>query len=107
MDTVAFKTPHMRRYFPEQTIYAKYVAGIEGDVVAVKDGVVSINGKPWGKLNLITSKKLEGTMADFERTFTVGKDELLMLGTHPDSYDGRYWGVIKKEEILGRVYPIF
>lgn len=107
MDAVAFKSKSMRRFFPEHTIYAKYVAGVEGDVIRVNDGAVFINDKEWGRLNLVTSKKLKEPMSSFDRTFTVGKDELLMLGTHPDSYDGRYWGVIKKEEILGRVYQIF
>lgn len=105
-DVVSFKVQAMERFFPKETIYAKYVAGVEGDKVVVKDGVISINGKRWGSLDLVTLKKLPGPMSRYDRTFTVGQDELLMLGTHHKSYDGRYWGVVKKDEIIGRAYPL-
>lgn len=106
-DVVSFKVDQMQRFFPKETIYAKYVGGVEGDRVVVKDGVISVNGKQWGKLALVSMKKLPGPMSRYDRALTVGKDELLMLGTQEKSYDGRYWGVVKKEEIIGRAHPIF
>lgn len=104
---VSFKNQAMQKFFPKNYIYAKYVAGVQGDHVVVKDGTITVNGKEWGKLNLVTLKKLPGPMSSYDKDFIVGKDELLMLGTHVKSYDGRYWGVVHRDEIIGRAYPIF
>lgn len=106
-EVVSFKVPQMRKFFPADAVFAKYVAGVEGDKIVVKDGWISVNGKKWGELKLVALKKLAGPVSRYDKEFVVGRDELLMLGTHEKSYDGRYWGVVHKEEIIGRAYPIF
>jgi type IV secretory pathway protease TraF len=31
---------------------------------------------------------------------------LFVLGSHPQSFDSRYWGLVEPSEILGRVVPL-
>jgi len=86
-------------------LFVKMVGAIPGDHVVVRSNELFINGQLHGQLSLIkTLKKQPGY---FDRSFIVLPGEYLMLGTTPESFDGRYWGTVKKEQILGSAYPIF
>lgn len=86
-------------------LFVKMVGAIPGDHVEIRNDEMFINGRSRGKLWLI--KTLKKRPGDFDRTFVVPPGEYLMLGTTPESLDGRYWGTIKKEQILGSAFPIF
>jgi conjugal transfer pilin signal peptidase TrbI len=109
-DILMFSTNHdeMGDRFKDHII-VKIAAGIPGDVISVKNGSVSINGKLWGSLDNV--KKAAAYMKrdpnSFDRTETVPEGKLLMLGTLSHSFDGRYWGFLPKDSILGTVYPIY
>lgn len=86
-------------------LFVKMVGAIPGDRVEIRGDELFVNGSSRGKLWLI--KTLKKRPGDFDRVFVVPPDEYLMLGTTPESFDGRYWGTVKKEQILGSAYPIF
>ena len=86
-------------------LFVKQVAAGQGDKVEIRDDYLYINSAPRDRLWLIkTMRKPSGT---FDRTFIVGPEEYLMLGTKPESYDGRYWGTINRNQILGTATPLF
>lgn len=92
---------------PERMPLVKRAAALEGDVVSVNAGGVSVNGKFWGPLNAQVMKKAGLTVATVTRTYTVPKGRVLMLGTLPRSFDGRYFGPVETKTITGRAIPLW
>ena len=86
------------------TRLVKYVAAVAGDRVRVGEEGVFINGKRWGEINPLVLAKTGTQMATIEGEYTVQAGQVLMLGTLPRSYDGRYFGPVEVEQIIGRVY---
>lgn len=79
--------------------FLKEIVGTYGDDVEIIDNKVYINGKFKGD---IFEKDSYGNSI---RTLKTGKlelkkDEYFVMGTNPKSYDSRYWGAIKQDEIL-------
>ncbi len=85
----------------------KLVIGLPGDrVVETKHGIW-INGHFWGRLWirrwLHTEKDQTPTLP---YRFIVPKDHVLLLGTTPESWDGRYWGTVPFNHIYGELQPL-
>lgn len=92
--------------YSSDTEYIKRVIGIPGDVVSInKDGIVNVNGKSLDEQYL--SKKASVNAKDFMKVdtpITIKNDEVLAMGDNrPDSSDGRRFGPIKINEIIGVV----
>lgn len=83
----------------------KVVAGLPGDVLEVTNDVAYINGQRWGDLSLLGS--LSASPGAFDRKEVVPDGSVLLLGTTPYSYDGRYYGFVAQSEIKAEAYPIF
>lgn len=87
----------------------KLVAAIPGDVVRVTEHALYINNikhpkaKPMSK-NLNT---LSHAASKYEREVTLQDGEYFVIGETVDSYDSRYWGTIKHEQITGKAYAVF
>ncbi len=97
----------------------KRVVAVEGDLVHVRDGRLSINGQllaatrpdqriieifgdheAWLNLDAGGGPEVDG--------FTVPTGELLVMGDHRgDSHDGRYFGTIPEREIVGRAIAVY
>jgi len=89
-------------------IYVKRVVGLPGERVSIRPPHVLIDGKP------VRIASVEYVLPDrfypakFLRTETnsllLGPGEYLVLGDNsPRSYDGRYWGPLRRDAIIGRV----
>lgn len=83
---------------------AKIVVGMPGDRIRIKNNWLVVNEEPWGFLWLLPSLKLGDKALDTDYRIPAG--EYLVLGTTPESYDGRYWGTIKQKDILGSIRVI-
>lgn len=109
-DIIAFTPPNnlMGKLFDKQLI-VKMVGAVPGDTVSVKNGVLSINNKEFGPLDIAksASRYLGRDVASFERTEIVPPGMLLVVGTLPRAFDGRYWGFLPQDAVMGSVYPIF
>lgn len=92
---------------PNGQLMGKVAAALPGDRVDVDADGVRINGKKWGDLSPIVLEKAKLTVEGVTRSFVVGPDEVLMLGTLPRSYDGRYWGPVKATQLVGRTWRIW
>ena len=86
-------------------LFVKQVGAVPGDRVEVRNDVLYINGTAIDRLWLMKTMKRE--KGSFDRSFIVPSGEYLMIGTARESFDGRYWGTIKKEQILGNATPLF
>lgn len=87
-------------------LVVKRVIGLPGETISYHDGELYVNGT-----------KLEESYIEYGRDsnskkqvweFTCGEDEFLILGDNRDnSYDGRYYGPLPKEQIVEKVYIQF
>lgn len=82
----------------------KFVVGLPGDTVSIREGVVRINGEVWGRTMLapVLGKPANG----FDGEWTVRPGQVFTLGTTPSSYDSRYWGPAQAEWIVGVAHAI-
>lgn len=111
--------------------FVKRLVGLPGDVVSLRDGFLSINGKPvapgipggvsretWIKRGGLLPERLSGKRYQVQRlahafrsgdggTFTVPEGHYFFLGDNRDrSNDSRYWGVLPPEKIIGRAEAV-
>ena len=92
--------------FPDR-LYVKRIIGEPGDLVEIMDGDVYINGEKLEEKYVAVDE----TVAHTEQTgWVLGDNEYLVFGDNRDnSNDGRDFGPIYKEEIVGhafvRIYP--
>lgn len=89
----------------EGRLVGKMVAGVPGDTLVVRNDEAYINGHLIGKLVLLP--KLGAKSGAFDRRETVPEGKILVVGTDPRSYDGRYWGFLDQQDVIGNVSPVF
>ncbi|MDD2225233.1 MAG: signal peptidase I [Candidatus Shapirobacteria bacterium] len=105
-DVVIFKAPSSEPCAADECEYIKRIIGIPGDRVMVKEGQVYLNGKlldqtflPGGVITM------EGQYAEEGAEKTVPSGEYLCFGDNRQhSRDGREFGPIKKELIVGKAF---
>lgn len=95
-----------RRYLPRGVPMVKRIAAAEGDKVCAIGRAVSINGKP-----VATRRRFdhEGRVLPWWRgcvRLRAGELFLLMRGA-PDSFDGRYFGPIGADAVIGKAHPLW
>ena len=92
--------------------FIKRIIALPGETVQIKDGVINITKD--GKNTVLDEKKylpgLKSTDGDVVITLTA--DNYFVLGDNRQfSYDSRRWGVLPKEDIIGkaafRVFPLW
>ncbi len=97
-DVVVFHPPTA----PE-TDYIKRVVGVEGDVVAVVDGRLMVNGEAQDEPYLNTPIM----NSDFEAV-TVGPDQIFVMGDNRNSSgDSRIFGTVDVDEVLGEAFLVY
>lgn len=106
------------------TLYIKRVIGLPGDKVEAKNEQIYINGKKIDQPYLNSKKEQEGleqfnntygqnqtqytqdfTLQDLFHVDRVPEGEYLVLGDNrPVSHDGRAFGFLKRESLIGKVF---
>lgn len=89
------------------TPLVKIAAAVAGDKVEVGAKGIFINGKKWGDLNPYVLGKTGRTVASVSRSYVVAEGQVLLLGTLPRSYDGRYFGPVDIRQVSGRAWPVW
>lgn len=94
------KLVYDRGYLPNNVDLIKRVSAVNGDRVCVQSSIVTINGK---RVAEALRKDREGRyMPRLDLCHTLGKGELFVLiPEHENSLDGRYFGVIREENLRG------
>jgi len=92
--------------------FIKRVIGIPGDTVAVKNGVVYLNGQPMpdphGHYDVAAQDRSRLSPRDNFGPVTVPNGKLFMMGDNRDhSYDSRFWGFVDFNSVEGRAMIIY
>lgn len=107
-DVVVFNAGFIPNYAGQRFI--KRVIGVPGDTVDVANGQVKITEN--GKITVLDEKYLpKGLETIGSVNMTLKADQYFVLGDNRTySYDSRYWGIVPKNEIIGkaslRIFPI-
>jgi conjugative transfer signal peptidase TraF len=94
------------RWLPKSGLLIKYVFAVPNDYVCVRKNYIWINDKKVGKIYEFYSfgKKLPQTKI----CGRLAADKYLLMSTKKErSFDGRYFGAISVNNIVGRAIPIF
>jgi conjugal transfer pilin signal peptidase TrbI len=102
----AFEAHGLKPFFPDGTKIYKVVDGVPGDKVEVSPEGVRVNGRLVVK-GLPLVERLNTPAEGFSRSFTIPPRYYLMLGRAPMSYDGRYWGLVQEDDMIGRAYQFW
>ncbi|MBD2432604.1 MULTISPECIES: signal peptidase I [Fischerella] len=110
-DIVVFSPTKELQQEQYQDAFIKRIIGLPGEKVALKNGKVYINNEPLPEntylspsqetvVNVCTSGPQPPFLA---KPVTIPPDSYLVLGDNRDSsYDSRCWGVVPRENIIGR-----
>ena len=106
-EVYAYRSRGMAPLLADGTLVVKIAAAVPGDRVRVDATGIAINGVHWGALNATTMEKTDTTLVEIAREYTVPAGQVLMLGTLPRSFDGRYLGPVPDTLLEGRAWRLW
>lgn len=84
--------------------FSKYIAGISGDYIRIENNKIYINDKEKG--NIFKVDGLNNKLPQLkEKKHIVKEGEVFVLGTNDKSFDSRYYGCIKKSDVIYKLVP--
>jgi signal peptidase I len=106
-DVVVFVFP-----LDESKDFIKRVIGIGGDTVQIKNGQVLLNGAPMpdphAHFEVVPGERSQFSPRDNYGPVTVPAGQFFMMGDNRDrSYDSRFWGFVKLDQVEGRAMFIY
>jgi conjugative transfer signal peptidase TraF len=95
-----------RHYLPSGVPILKEIGALEGQVVCIRSGVVSIDGASVARTLARDGAERELVSWGECRPLAVG--EIFLLGRHSDaSFDGRYFGPVGRDAVIGIAVPLW
>lgn len=105
-DLVAFHAQGIEPIFDDGTLLAKYVRAVPGDIVEITENrEVKVNGEIIEK-GLRYAETIGKSPEDFVGTLEIPEGEFWVMGDTEYSFDSRYWGTVKVEQISGRAHGL-
>ena len=104
-----FKSKDLQPIYEKGTKLVKYLRGEPGDTVKIDQyGMQFINNKSLGLGGLAYGEKNLGIdINNFIGEKVLSDEEYWFVGSTHRSFDSRYWGTVKHEDIIGRAHPVF
>ncbi|MFB2768210.1 signal peptidase I [Pelatocladus sp. BLCC-F211] len=110
-DIVVFSPTKELQQEQYQDAFIKRIVGLPGETVALKNGKVFINNQPLTENKYLSPSQqtvvnvcTSGPQPPFlSKAVTIPANSYLVLGDNRNSsYDSRCWGVVPRENIIGR-----
>jgi len=79
--------------------FLKRIAAMEGDMVCAEGGLVSLNGDPVAERADVDAAG--DPLPSWSGCVIIDAGQVLLLGDHPTSFDGRYWGISERADLIG------
>jgi signal peptidase I len=101
-DIIVFRYPADPKQF-----FIKRVVGLPGETVEIANGIVKIYNDKYPNGTVLSEKSYldPEVLSAGSRTVTLKFDEYFVMGDNrPASLDSRYFGAIKRDAIVGRVW---
>ncbi len=94
-----------RGYLPKNVPAIKRISGVSGDVVCRFGTNIFVN-----QSRVAIAKYRDGLgrkLPQWSGCRILKYDELFLLADHPNSFDGRYFGVTKASSVIGTAVPVW
>lgn len=87
----------------------KILEALPGDKVEInEDYQLFINGKPSPYTGLKQAERIGQEPDNFVGSVdSIPEGDYWFMGTHPMSFDSRYYGAVSPDRVIGLAYPIF
>jgi signal peptidase I len=103
-DVIVFSPPAGWSRDASSAPYVKRVIGVAGDIVAIHDGKVFVNGTQLDEPYIFGGQETL-VPGDAGKTWTLGPGQLFVMGDHRQaSQDSREFGPIDTSTVIGRVW---
>ncbi|HLP92158.1 MAG TPA: signal peptidase I [Nostocaceae cyanobacterium] len=113
-DIIVFNPPAELQLKEPKDAYIKRVIGLPGERVELRGGKVYINNKPLPEKQYLnpgqetSTNVCQGNISFLSQPVTIPSDSYLVLGDNRgSSFDSRCWGVVPKQNIIGRAIVRF
>ena len=93
-----------RNFVDEGDRFLKRIAAMEGDTVCAEDSTLWVNGKPVAERAEVDAAG--DPLPSWTGCVTLDADQAFLLGDHPGSFDGRYWGISERANLIGPWRPL-
>lgn len=106
-EVVIFQHPN----YQEKHLLIKRVIGLPGETLVLRNGLVYVNDEkldePYIESNVVT-KQLENGLIKEGEEYEIPSDSYVLLGDNREqSTDSRYFGAVKRENIIGRPILVY
>jgi conjugative transfer signal peptidase TraF len=93
-----------RGYVPRAVPLLKHVAAAEGTLVCRSGVFVTVDGRFAARAR--AADRLGRALPRWLGCRRLARGDYLLLGSAPDSFDGRYFGALRAEHLIGTAHPL-
>lgn len=105
-EIIAYRSKGLAPYFEDGTLMGKVIRGMPGDRLVIDHRGVFINGEQLADgFPLLERLKVEER--SLYKDEVIPEDRFFLMAPAPESYDGRYWGYVTGDQLVGKATPFF
>lgn len=94
-----------RDYLPNNVPLIKRVAALHGDIVCRDQTRISINGM--ARAQALSRDKAGRLLPVWQGCTRLKANQIFVLNLPSDSFDGRYFGVVSRRQVIERIAPLW
>lgn len=106
-ELIAFEMNVANEFYAPGMVWVKRVATHGSKTVMVTPESVDSATSHYNLSAKYVLRKLHKSQDELQSTWALADDELFMIGETLTSYDSRFWGPIKINDVKGRAYALF